>query len=160
MGAALRAVVAFVLIVGAAVLVVTLRARGWTVVPDLVLLPVIAFALSRGSVAGALLGLTAGWAVDLVPPGGDPLGLTALLYAAAGALAGRGRRLGRIPIRWVAVVSLGAALIPAAGRLLHGAWLGQQLDPTSAGLEVAVTVLVAVVVVPPLLRLDAGEEGL
>ena len=74
----LRTLLALALPLVAAVLVVTLRARGWPVVPDLVLLPVVALALSRGWLAGALLGLAAGWVVDLVPPGGDPLGLPPL----------------------------------------------------------------------------------
>ncbi len=56
--------------------------------PDLVVLLVAASAVVRGPAHGALLGLAAGWVVDLVPPGGSPLGLTALLYAAAGATAG------------------------------------------------------------------------
>lgn len=154
----LRAAIAPVLCVVAALVTVTLRARGWPVVPDLVLIPVLAFGLVRGSVPGALLGLAAGWLVDLVPPGGSPLGLTALLYAAAGALAGRGQRVGPLPTRWIAVVALGVALVPAVGRLLHGAWLGQQIDLARALIEVGLTVLVAVVVAPPLVRLDTGEE--
>lgn len=159
MGRHLRGVLALALCVVAAFVVVTVRARGWSVVPDLVLLPVVAVALTRGSAVGALAGLAAGWVVDLVPPGGEPLGLTALLYAAAGALAGRGTRLGPLPTRWVALVAVGAALVPAAGRLLQGAWLGQQTDLPRALTEVVVTVLVAIVVVPPLVRLDKGEES-
>ena len=153
------ALLALALTLVAAVLVVTLRARGWPVVPDLVLLPVVALALSRGWLAGALLGLAAGWLVDLVPPGGDPLGLTPILYALAGSLAGRGSRVGPVPARWVAIVTLGAALVPAAGRLLQGAWLGRQLDVGPAALGVLATVLVAALVVPPLLRLDRGREA-
>lgn len=56
--------------------------------PDLVILLVAASAVVRGPVHGALLGLAAGWVVDLVPPGGSPLGLTGLLYSVAGATAG------------------------------------------------------------------------
>lgn len=155
---ALRAAAAFALSVIAAIVVVTLRARGWSVVPDLALIPVLGLALSRGSIAGALLGLAAGWVVDLVPPGGHPLGATALLYAVAGAAAGRGVRLGPLPTRWIALVSLGAALIPAAGRILQGLWLGHQVDLTGAALEVAATLVVAVLVVPPLVRLDSEDE--
>ena len=99
----LRTVLALLLTLLAAVLVVTLRARGWPVVPDLVLLPVVALALSRGWLAGALLGLAAGWVVDLVPPGGDPLGLTPILYAVAGSLARRGARIGPGPAPWGAI---------------------------------------------------------
>lgn len=158
MGRQLRTLAAVVLCIVGALVVVTLRARGWSVVPDLVLLPVVALALTRGSVVGALVGLTAGWVVDLVPPGGDPLGMNAVLYAAAGALAGRGTRLGPLPTRWIALVALGAALVPAAGRLLQGAWMGQQIEPLRALTEVAVTLLVAVVLVPPLVALDKEES--
>ncbi len=154
----LRTLLALALTLVAAVIVVTLRARGWPVVPHLVLLPVVALALSRGWLAGALLGLAAGWVVDLVPPGGDPLGLTPLLYALAGSLAGRGSRVGPVPVRWIAIVTLGAALVPAAGRLLQGAWLGRQLDAVPTALGLLATVLAAVLVVPPLLRLDRGSE--
>src|SRR5690606_35554072 len=155
---ALRTATAFVLAIIAALIAVTLRARGWTVVPDLALLPVLALALSRSSIAGALLGLASGWVVDLVPHGGQPLGATALLYAVAGAIAGRGTRLGPLPTRWIALMSLAAASVPAAGRLLQGLWLGHQVDPTSAGLEVAATLVVAVIVVPPLVRIDKEDE--
>lgn len=158
MGRSVRIAAALLLCLIAALVTVTLRARGWSVLPDLVLVPVVAVGLSRGSVQGALVGLVAGWVVDLVPPGGSPLGFTALLYAAAGALAGRGTRIGPLPTRWVAVVALAAALVPAAGRLLHGAWLGQQLDLARTLAEVALTLLVAAVVVPPLVRLDKGDE--
>ena len=125
----LRTLLALALTLVAAVLVVALRARGWPVVPD------------------------------LVPPGGDPLGLTPILYALAGSLAGRGSRVGPVPVRWVAIVTLGAALVPAAGRLLQGAWLGRQLDVLPAALAVSATVLVAAFVVPPLIRLDRGREA-
>ncbi|NLJ55367.1 MAG: rod shape-determining protein MreD, partial [Intrasporangiaceae bacterium] len=64
-GRHLRIVLALALCVVAAFVVVTLRARGWAVVPDLVLLPVIAVALTRGSAVGALSGIAAGWVVDL-----------------------------------------------------------------------------------------------
>lgn len=158
-GRPLRIALAGVLCVVAAFVVVTLRARGWSIVPDLVLLPVVAVALTRGSVVGALMGLGAGWVGDLVPPGGEPLGLTGLLYAAAGALAGRGTRIGPLPTRWIALVALGAAAVPAVGRLLHGGWLGQQVDVGRALIELAVTALVAVIVVPPLVRLDKGEDA-
>lgn len=160
MGRAIRVIVALFLCVVAAVIVAVLQTRGWSIVPDLALLPVLALALSRGPVPGALVGLAAGWIVDLVPPGGQPLGLTALLYALAGSLAGLGRRVGPLPLRWVALVCLGAATVPTAGRLLHGAWLGQQLDLARAATLVAVTLLAAIIIVPPLIRLDTGEEPL
>ena len=59
---------------------------------DLVLLVVAAAALLHGPSTGVLVGLAGGWLVDLVPPGAEPLGATALSYAAAGALLGLARR--------------------------------------------------------------------
>lgn len=88
---------------------------GW--VPDLVLVLVAASAVLRGPVHGALLGLAAGWVVDVVPPGGSPLGATALLYAAAGASAGTfhhpGNRGALAPLGSLAV----AAGVVGVGRL-------------------------------------------
>ncbi len=42
----------------------------------------------RGPVHGALVGLLAGWVVQLVPPVGSPLGLTPLVMMVAGLVAG------------------------------------------------------------------------
>ena len=50
--------------------------------PDLVLIGVVATAVLRGPVHGALVGLVAGWVVELVPPVGSPLGLTPLVHDA------------------------------------------------------------------------------
>ncbi len=70
-------------------------------VPDLVLIGVVATAVLRGPVHGALVGLVAGWVVELVPPVGSPLGLTPLVHHArrprrralpAGVVAHRGPR--------------------------------------------------------------------
>ncbi|MGA8046139.1 MAG: rod shape-determining protein MreD [Dermatophilaceae bacterium] len=159
MTTALRIAALLALALAGAVLVVALRARGWSAVPELALLPVVAFGLSRGWPAGAALGLVVGLLVDLVPPGGDPLGLTPILYALAGSLAGRASRVGPVPVRWVAIVVLGSAAVPVVGRLLLGAWQGQQLDLATAALTLAATVVAGVVLVPPLLRLDREEPA-
>ena len=159
MTTALRIAALVAIALAGAVLVVGLRARGWSAVPELALLPVIAFGLSRGWPAGAALGLAAGWLVDLVPPGGDPLGLTPILYALAGALAGRASRVGPVPVRWVAIVVLGSAAVPIVGRLLLGASQGQQLDLATAALTLASTTIAGIVLVPPLLALDRGEPA-
>jgi len=156
---ALRIAALIALALAGAVLVIALRARGWSALPDLALLPVLALGLSRGWPAGAALGLAVGWLVDLVPPGGDPLGLTPILYALAGSLAGRASRVGPVPVRWVAIVVLGAAAVPVVGRLLLGAWQGQQLDLATAALTIAATVVAGVVLVPPLLRLDREDPA-
>jgi rod shape-determining protein MreD len=87
----------------AVLLGVTLAARQVPVVPDLVLVLVVAWALSNGPVAGAAIGLAAGWVLDLVPPGSSHLGVQALTYAVAGALAGRGALAVSAPVDMVAV---------------------------------------------------------
>jgi rod shape-determining protein MreD len=158
MSVLLRTALALTLALVGAVVAVTLRARGWPVVPDLALIPVVAVALSRGWVAGALTGLAAGWMVDLVPPGGEPLGLTAVLYAVAGSLAGRGSRVGPVPGRWVAIVLLAAAAVPAVGGLLRAAWLGRPVEAAPSLIAVAATVVVGLLVVPPFVRLDRSER--
>ncbi|KAB7743327.1 hypothetical protein GA707_14615 [Nostocoides sp. F2B08] len=155
----LRIAALLALSLAGAVLVVALRARGWSAVPELALLPVIALGLSRGWPAGTALGLATGWLVDLVPPGGDPLGLTPILYALAGSLAGRASRVGPVPVRWVALVVLGSSAVPIAGRLLLGATQGQQLDLATAALTLASTTVAGIVLVPPLLALDRGEPA-
>jgi rod shape-determining protein MreD len=152
-----RTVLALTLALLGAVAAAALRARGWPVVPDLALIPVVAVALSRGWLAGALTGLAAGWMVDLVPPGGEPLGVTAILYAVAGSLAGLGSRVGPVPARWVAIVLLAAAAVPAAGGLLRAAWLGRPIDIGPSLVAVAATVVVGLLVVPPFVRLDRKE---
>ncbi|MCU1537373.1 MAG: rod shape-determining protein MreD, partial [Humibacillus sp.] len=60
--------------------------------PDLVLIGVVATAVVRGPVHGALVGLLAGWVVELVPPVGTPLGVTPLVIMLGGLVAGLLRR--------------------------------------------------------------------
>lgn len=62
-------------------------------------------------------------------------------------------------MRWVAIVVLGAAAVPVVGRLLLGAWQGQQLDLATAALTIAATVVAGVVLVPPRLRLDREDPA-
>ena len=73
----LRWPVRLVLLALALVAVLALGARGVVTPPDLVVLVVVGVALAAGSGAGALTGLVGGWLVDLAPPVGVPLGLSA-----------------------------------------------------------------------------------
>ncbi|GGL26929.1 rod shape-determining protein MreD [Phycicoccus endophyticus] len=98
-------------LLAAVVLAVTLAARHVAPVPDLLLVLVVAWALWRGPVAGLLAGLAGGWVLDVVPPGGGLLGAHALVYAAAGALAGRWRVEGPVAAPRVAAVALAAAVV-------------------------------------------------
>lgn len=123
-------------------------------VPDLVVVLVAASAVLRGPVHGALLGLAAGWVVDLVPPGGAPLGLTALLYAAAGAAAGTLRRPGRPGVLPpVLALALSAAVVEA-GRLALAVLADGVLDVSTAATRVAVTVVVGLLLLPAVLGVD------
>ena len=62
------------------------------VVPDLVLMVVVAGALSRGGQAGMVLGFAAGLLVDLAPPADHLAGRWALALLIAGYVAGRFRQ--------------------------------------------------------------------
>jgi rod shape-determining protein MreD len=122
--------------------------------PDLVVLVVAASAVVRGPAHGALLGLAAGWVVDLVPPGGSPLGLTALLYAAAGAAAGLFRRSASRGLVG-AVLGLTAATVVVELGGVCVAILGDGVvDLGSAVTRSAVTVAVGLLALPALLGVD------
>ena len=56
--------------------------------PDLLVLVVVALALVRGPVYGAVVGFVAGLAADVVPPADHTLGRLALAYAVVGYAAG------------------------------------------------------------------------
>jgi rod shape-determining protein MreD len=62
------------------------------VVPDLVLMVVVAGALSRGGQAGMILGFAAGLMMDLAPPADHIAGRWALALLVAGYVAGRFRQ--------------------------------------------------------------------
>ncbi len=123
-------------------------------VPDLVVVLVAASAVLRGRVHGALLGLAAGWVVDLVPPGGSPLGLTALLYAAAGAAAGTLRRPGRAGALPPVLALALAAVVVEAGRLGLAVLADGVVDVRTALTRVAVTLPVGLATLPVVLAVD------
>lgn len=118
--------------------------------PDLLVLVVAAAALSRGPLTGVLVGLAAGWLVDLVPPGAEPLGAGALTYAATGALLGalRGYAVVSPLAPWLLTV-LGSALVLGVRWLSSAAGAGRA---TGADLlwTWGVTAALAVVLVPVL----------
>lgn len=105
------------LLAAALVGVLGLGARGVIAPPDLVVIVVVACALAAGSSAGALLGVAGGWLLDLAPPVADPLGVSALGYAAAGWVAGLARRRAGHPWWWpvpvVAVAFVITRVVPA-----------------------------------------------
>ena len=138
----------------AAVTSVVLSARTQLALPDLVLPVVVAGALWVGPSRGAILGLAGGWLVDLMPPGSAVLGTAALLYAAAGLVAGAGRREGQSPFGWIATVGAAAAVVVTTGRLAIAALTGAPVQWPVVGAELLLTVLLCAVLVPVLVRCE------
>lgn len=153
-GLSLLALLRALAVLAAALATVTLGARGINTLPDLVLPVVVAGALLSGPSRGALLGLGAGWVVDLMPPGSPVLGSAALLYAVGGLVAGAGRREGETPMAWVAAVVVGAAAAVALGRAALAVLSSAPVSPGEVALRLALTVAVALVAVPALVRAE------
>jgi rod shape-determining protein MreD len=139
---------------GAALAAVTVGTRTQVPLPDLVLPVVAAGALLSGPSRGALLGLAAGWLVDLMPPAAGLLGQGALLYAACGLLAGAGRREGTTSWGWIALVSAAAAAVVHAGRIVCAGLAGTPVAWADTGVRCALTAGLAVVAVPVLVELE------
>ena len=148
-----------VLLIVAALLSVTMAARTPDTLPDLVLPVVVASALLGGPSRGGLVGLGAGWLVDLLPPGASVLGASALLYAAVGLLAGTGRREGPTPWGWVALVGAASAVAVGTGRVVVAAVSGAAVDLTATGLGVLWSAVLCAVAVPPLVWVEQWVSG-
>ena len=115
--------------------------------PDLVLVGVVSTAVVRGPRHGAIVGLAAGWVVELIPPVGSPLGLTAVVTMAGGAVAGTFRRpSSRSPVRPM-VALLAATVVVQAGHLAStllaegSVALGRQLGSLVSTLAVGAVAL-------------------
>jgi len=94
--------------------------------PDLVLLAVVALALTGGPLAGMLTGFLAGLALDVAPPASHTIGQYALVFCLVGYACGRLAALGEASPALYVGISAAAA---AAGAALH-AVLGVMLsDP-------------------------------
>lgn len=150
--ATLGGVAGTALLVLAALATVTLGSRPGDVVPDLVLPVVVAGALLRGASGGLLLGLLAGWLVDLMPPGSAVLGSSAFVYAAAGLLAGAARREGVAPLGWVGLVAVAATAAVEAGRLCIAVLAGAPVDWSVLGMRAAATAILCALATPLLVR--------
>lgn len=138
------------LLVTAVLLGSTVLPRFAPFVPDLVLPVVVAGGLRGGRSTGVLLGLAGGWMVDLVPPGTGTVGLSALVYAAAGALAGSAHRALRHSPALPAITVLGGALVAHGAGVVHDLLQAQPLDLAGAGWGVLATTLIGALLVPPL----------
>jgi rod shape-determining protein MreD len=123
-------------------------------VPDLVVIGVVASAVVRGPVHGALVGLAAGWVVELIPPVGRPLGLLALTLMLAGIVAGsfRRRSAGSL-VRPLAALVVAAAVV-LAGRAASAVVAEGSVDPTTALTALATTVGVGSALLPVLVIVD------
>ena len=86
--------------------------------PDLVLLAVVALALTGGPLAGALTGFLAGLALDVAPPASHTIGQYALVFCLVGYGCGRLAALGDASPGLYVGISAAAA---AAGAALHAA---------------------------------------
>lgn len=121
-----RFLLAALLLTVAVVLQVTVLSRlplpGAT--PDLVLVVVVAWALSRGSIEGSIVGFAAGLLLDLAPPSAGPLGLSALVLAVVGYLVGKladdAQRSAAAPLVIVAAASVFSLLLWSALAALLG----------------------------------------
>ncbi len=124
--------------------------------PDLVLLVVVAAALLGGPAKGALLGLGAGWVVDLMPPGGSTLGVAALTYAAAGAAAGLWHRDSGRSAVLPALATLAAASTVAGVGILRAVANGSPIPWAAAGWSIVLTTALGLAVVPMLIHAERG----
>jgi rod shape-determining protein MreD len=124
-----RSVLATFVIAAAMILQVTVADRlplPGSVVPDLVLLAVVALALVNGSLPGLVTGFWAGLATDIVPPADHTIGRYALVYCLIGYICGSAApEMDRSAVLPFVAVAAGAV----AGSVLY-ALLGSMLgDP-------------------------------
>lgn len=140
------------LLVAAALLGAVVTPRFAPVQPDLLVPVLVAGGLRGGRSTGVLLGLVSGWVVDLIPPGTDAFGLTALTYAAAGALAGTLHRSWRHSPALPSVAVLGAALVVHAVHLLSDLLSARPVDLAGGALSVLATVVLGALLVPALVH--------
>ena len=154
---ALRGVAAFLLVALALVLQVSVFSElAWNgIVPDLVLLVVVAGALARGGQFGLVLGFAAGVLLDLTPPADHSAGRWALSLLLVGYVAGLVRPAARpgerspSALSVVAVVA-GCSFIGTSVFALSGVLLGEQAGGFGSMLEVVGISLLWDVLLTPL----------
>lgn len=137
------------------------------VVPDLVLLVVVAVALVHGPSHGAAVGLLAGLVLDLAPPADHTAGRWALALVVVGYLAGivrddAGNSAVATVLTVAACVFVGASVFALTGLVLSdpGVTVSRALDVLVVQViyDVAVTPLVLPPIVAVLRRLEPAQE--
>ena len=123
-------------------------------VPDLVLIGVVATAVLRGSVHGALVGLVAGWVVELVPPVGSPLGLTPLVFMLGGLVGGLFRRESSHTVGRALVALMAAAAVVLLGRLASASLAEGSVSASDGLFRLASTLGVGLLALPVILAVD------
>lgn len=165
MTAAIRAVIVGVLIVVTIALQVSVFSHFSLdgVVPDLVLLVVIAAALVRGPTYAALLGFIAGLVLDLAPPADHTAGRWALAFVIVGYLTGLAKPTGRPSVLGTVLVVAAGAFIGTSVYALTGMVLGDPgvsmssvstVVPLAVGYDVVLTPFVIPLVVVIFRRLE------
>jgi len=153
-----RALVALAAVVVALVLQVTVFPHvAWEgIVPNLVLLVVVAAALTRGPQVAAVLGFAAGVALDLAPPADHVAGRWALALVLVGYVAGRVHQEQR-PTAAAVVATVGvSSFVGTSVFALTGLLLGETAFDVTALLQVILVavlwdVLLTPFVLPPLM---------
>lgn len=137
------------------------------VVPDLVLLVVIAAALERGPDYAALVGFGGGLVLDLAPPADATAGRWALALVVVGYLTGLARQEGELSILGTVAIVAAGAFIGTSVYALSGLVLGDQgvavstafrVVPTSVLYDVLVTPLVVPLIVLLFRRLEPADR--
>jgi rod shape-determining protein MreD len=133
------------------------------VVPDLVLLVVVAAALVHGSEVGLVLGFGAGLLLDLAPPADHYAGRWALALMAVGYVAGRLASSGHPRVgQWLPVAAaasfVGTSVFALTGLVLHDPAVGVGELLRVEVVAVVWDVALALVVVPLTMGLFARVE--
>lgn len=152
----LRWPVRLLLLAAALVVMLALGARGVLNPPDLVLVVVVGVALVSGPPAGAFVGLVGGWLLDLAPPVADPMGISALGYAAAGWLAGIARRRAGHPWWWPVPVITASLLVARALPVLIDLASARPIAWAGLAWEVLATATLGLVLVGLVGRLESA----
>ncbi|HEU5159231.1 MAG TPA: rod shape-determining protein MreD [Streptosporangiaceae bacterium] len=134
------------------------------VTPDLVLLAVVALALTNGPMLGMVTGFGAGLAADIVPPADHTIGRYALVYCligyACGLLAGELDRTTVVPFVVVATGALvGTVLYAGVGMLLDDPRATWPIVSHIVPLAVLYDVLASPFVLWAVLRLSRRADG-